>query len=69
MKRYTHAKCLRDVIEDGLVIFKSGEIYKITGFDYNSLVYYVEPEFYPEDPLPEEFVIPPLHPDFEFLTL
>ncbi|RBP84035.1 hypothetical protein DFO70_1661, partial [Cytobacillus firmus] len=52
-----------------LVIFKAGEIYKITGFDFHSLVYYVEPEFYEDSPLPDEFVIMSMDKRFEFKIL
>lgn len=69
MKKYTHLECLRDVVENDVVIFKKGEIYKIVGFDYNSLVYYIEPEFYEDNLLPSEFAIYPLNKDFKFLTL
>jgi hypothetical protein len=69
MKKYTHVKCLKDVIEDDVLIFKEGEIYNVTGFDYNALVYYIEPEFYEEDLLPAEFVISPLNKNFEFLIM
>jgi hypothetical protein len=65
MKKYTHVKCLKDDV----FIFKAGEIYKITGFDYNALVYYIKPEFYEEDVLPAEFVISPLNKNFEFLIM
>lgn len=69
MKKYTHVKCLKEVTEDEIMIFKEGEIYKIVGFDYHSLLYYVEPEFYEDIALPEEFVILALDKRFEFLTL
>jgi hypothetical protein len=69
MNKFTHVKCLKDVIENCIVIFKGGENYKIVGFDYNSLVYYIEPEFYEDNPLPDEFVISPLNNNFEFLAL
>ncbi|CAM3948490.1 hypothetical protein [Mesobacillus zeae] len=68
MEKFTHVKCLKDVLEDDTVIFKKDEIYKIMGFDYKSLVYYIEPEYYPHEPLPEEFAISPIHPDFKFLV-
>lgn len=57
MKKYTHVKCLEDVIEDDIV----------TGFDYQSLVYYIEPEFYENESLPDEFAIPALSSNVEFL--
>lgn len=69
MNKYTHVKCMKDVIEDEIVIFKNGEIYKITGFDYRSLIYYVEPEFYENYLLPDEFAILPLDGRFEFMRL
>jgi hypothetical protein len=69
MKKYTHVKCTKDVVEEGIVIFKEGRIYKISGFDYLSLLYYVEPEFYEEDPLPDEFAVSPLNDHFKFLSL
>lgn len=37
MNKYTHVICLKDVLEEGIMIFKEGQIYKIVGFDYNSL--------------------------------
>ncbi|MEK5063657.1 hypothetical protein [Cytobacillus sp. FSL R5-0596] len=69
MKKYTHVKCIQDVVEHEIVIFKSGEIYKITGLDYRSLVYYVEPEFAEDNSLPDEFVIMPLDKRFEFIVM
>ena len=69
MNKYTHVKCLKDVIEEDIVIFKEGEIYKIVGFDYNSLLYYVEPEFYEDNSLPVEFAISPINKEFKFISL
>lgn len=69
MKKYTHVECLEDVIEDDIVIFKVGNIYKITGFDYQSLVYYIEPEFYENESIPDEFAIPALSSGFQFLII
>jgi hypothetical protein len=69
MNKYTHVKCLKDVIEDGVVIFKEDEIYKIAGYDYKSLLYYIQPEFYEDNPLPDEFVISPLNDNFKFLVI
>lgn len=69
LKKYTHVKCIEDVIEDDMVIFKKENIYKISGFDYRSLVYYVEPEYDEESLLPDEFVVSPIDKRFEFLIL
>ncbi|MEH7618502.1 hypothetical protein V7200_23015, partial [Cytobacillus firmus] len=69
LKRYSHVKCIEDVIEDDIVVFKKGEIYKITGFDYRSLVYYVEPEYDEDGTLPDEFVIMALDRRFMFIIL
>jgi hypothetical protein len=69
LKKYTHVKCLKDVVEDDVLIFKKDNIYKIVGFDYHSLVYYVEPEYEEGNMLPDEFVINALHNHFEFLML
>ncbi|WP_142384699.1 hypothetical protein [Bacillus sp. M6-12] len=60
---------MKDVKEEDVLIFKKGEVYKIVGFDYNSLVYYVEPEYDEEHLLPDEFVVSALHNHFEFLIL
>lgn len=59
----------RRYLKDDIVIFKVGEIYKITGFDYRSLVYYIESEFYEDDSLSDEFAIPALSSNFEFLII
>ncbi|WP_147532310.1 hypothetical protein [Bacillus marasmi] len=69
MSKFTHVKCKNDVIEEGVLIFKKGEFYKIVGFDYKSLVYYIQPEFYEDNLLPDEFIISPLDSNFEFLAL
>lgn len=69
MKIFTHVKCLKNVIEEDVLIFKKNEVYKIMGFDYNSLVYYVEPEYYEDGLLPDEFAISPVDYRFEFLAL
>lgn len=66
LKEYTHLQCIRDVTEDGIVLFKKGEVYSITGFDYRSLLYYIE-IFIDDNDMPEEFTIPVLHPDFKYL--
>jgi hypothetical protein len=67
MKRYRYVECLKDVVEEDIIVFKAGSIYSITGFDYNSLLYYIEPEFYEDSPLPEEFVIMALDRNFKFM--
>jgi hypothetical protein len=69
MKKFSHVICLEDVVEDDIVIFKKGEVYPIISFDWKSLVYYIEPEYYVDCSLPSEYAIPPLHPCFEFLEL
>jgi hypothetical protein len=51
------------------LIFKEGEIYKITGIDKNALVYYLKAEFYEKDLLPYEFVTSPLNKNYEFLIM
>lgn len=67
MRKFTHVRAIEDVVEEGVVLYKKGGVYKILGNDYRSLVYYVEPEYYEESPLPDEFVIPFMHGSFEFL--
>lgn len=69
MRKYTHVKCLNTIKEDDIIVFKKGEIYKIMGFDYNSLVYYIEPEYYENVDLPDEYVIQALSRDFEFMII
>lgn len=66
MKKYTHAKCIRDVIENDVILFESGQTYKIVEFDFKSLLYYIEIDDGGEE-LTDEFAIAPNHPDFVFL--
>lgn len=68
MKKYTHVKCLKDVKEDEVLLFKKGKVYKIVGFDYRSLIYYIEPEFHDGVYLPDEIAIQALDRNFEFIT-
>lgn len=68
MKKFTHVKCLRNVIENDVVLFEAEQIYKIAEFDFKSLLYYIELNGDTAG-LTDEFAITPNHPDFEFLSL
>lgn len=65
MKKYTHVKCLKDVIENDVTLFEQGCIYRISEFDYRSLIYYIEIEG--GDGLTDEVAVAPNHPDFKFI--
>jgi len=69
MKKYTHVICLEDIIEDEISIIEKGKRCKITGFDYKSLVYYIEIDSDPSGMLTDEIVISPLDTRFKFITL
>ncbi|WP_210366702.1 hypothetical protein [Bacillus sp. REN3] len=69
MNKYTHVKCLKDVFIDDVIVFKKDKIYKIVGTDFRSFVYYIEPEYYEGDWLPEEFTVTPLDTNFKFLVI
>ena len=66
MKKYTHAKCIRDVIENDVVLFRAEQTYKIVEFDFKSLLFYVEVDDVGEE---LEVAVTPNHPDFEFLYI
>ena len=68
MKKYTHVKCLRNIIENDVILFEEGQTYKIVEFDFKSLLYYIEMNIDGAG-LTDEFAISPNHPDFKFLVL
>jgi len=64
MKKYTHAKCIRDVIENDVVLFRAEQTYKIVEFDFKSLLYYIEVDNVGEE---LEVAVTGNHPDFIFI--
>lgn len=71
LKKYTRVLCLNDVtVEDAkgeeVVIFEKGHTYKIVGYDFHSLIYYISPD---DTSLPDEFAITALEKENCFMMM
>jgi len=71
LKKYTHVECIEDITENdnSIVIFEKGELIKISGFDYRSLVFYLEVVNDQNGMLTDEITIQAGDKRFKFLTL